>query len=37
VGLRCGGSLSERAARLFLLKSTPLEQLPAKVRAKPEK
>ncbi|GAB4831609.1 hypothetical protein Ancab_005621 [Ancistrocladus abbreviatus] len=27
-GLKCGGTLQERAARLFLLKATPLEQLP---------
>lgn len=26
-GLKCGGSLSERAARLFLLKFSPLDQL----------
>lgn len=29
-GLKCGGSLSERAERLFLLKSTPLEKLDRK-------
>ncbi|KAH9310230.1 hypothetical protein KI387_038141 [Taxus chinensis] len=29
-GLKCGGSLSERAARLFLLKTTPLEELSKK-------
>eukprot|EP00243_Klebsormidium_subtile_P002494 TRINITY_DN14986_c0_g1_i1.p1 TRINITY_DN14986_c0_g1~~TRINITY_DN14986_c0_g1_i1.p1 ORF type:complete len:374 (-),score=119.03 TRINITY_DN14986_c0_g1_i1:175-1296(-) len=34
-GLKCGGSLSERAARLFLLKSTPLEKLDKKLFAKP--
>jgi hypothetical protein len=34
-GLKCGGSLGERAARLFLLKSIPLEKLDKKVFAKP--
>lgn len=29
-GLKCGGTLGERAARLFLLKSTPRDQLEAK-------
>ncbi|XP_073040913.1 uncharacterized protein [Primulina eburnea] len=33
-GLKCGGTLQERAARLFLLKTTPLEMLPKKVLAK---
>ncbi|PIA49019.1 hypothetical protein AQUCO_01300104v1 [Aquilegia coerulea] len=33
-GLKCGGSLQERAARLFLLKTTPLEKLPKKLLAK---
>ncbi|KAG7619202.1 Ubiquitin-like domain superfamily [Arabidopsis suecica] len=33
-GLKCGGTLRERAARLFLLKSTPLEKLPKKLLAK---
>ncbi|GLJ42749.1 hypothetical protein SUGI_0886370 [Cryptomeria japonica] len=33
-GLKCGGSLSERAARLFLLKTTPLEKLHKKHFAK---
>ncbi|XP_073311391.1 uncharacterized protein [Primulina huaijiensis] len=33
-GLKCGGTLQERAARLFLLKTTPLEMLPKKVIAK---
>ncbi|XP_073143989.1 uncharacterized protein [Henckelia pumila] len=33
-GLKCGGTLQERAARLFLLKTTPLELLPKKVLAK---
>uniref|UniRef100_A0A0E0C649 Uncharacterized protein n=1 Tax=Oryza meridionalis TaxID=40149 RepID=A0A0E0C649_9ORYZ len=34
-GLKCGGTLQERAARLFLLKTTPLEKLPKKLFAKP--
>ncbi|KQK09206.1 replication stress response regulator SDE2 [Brachypodium distachyon] len=34
-GLKCGGTLQERAARLFLLKTTPLEKLPKKLLAKP--
>lgn len=33
-GLKCGGTLQERAARLFLLKTTPLEKLPKKFLAK---
>lgn len=33
-GLKCGGSLTERAARLFLLKITPLEKLHKKHFAK---
>ncbi|AEE81965.1 putative protein [Arabidopsis thaliana] len=33
-GLKCGGTLRERAARLFLLKSTPLDKLPKKLLAK---
>ncbi|KAE9616039.1 hypothetical protein Lal_00017207 [Lupinus albus] len=33
-GLKCGGALQERAARLFLLKSTPLDKLPKKLLAK---
>ncbi|KAF0916869.1 hypothetical protein E2562_014608 [Oryza meyeriana var. granulata] len=33
-GLKCGGTLQERAARL-LLKTTPLEKLPKKLFAKP--
>ncbi|GAB4861598.1 hypothetical protein Ancab_036791 [Ancistrocladus abbreviatus] len=33
-GLKCGGTLQERAARLFLLRTTPLEQLPRKLFAK---
>lgn len=36
-GLKCGGSLSERAARLFLLKVTPRDQLEPKHVAKPGK
>ncbi|XP_006646205.3 replication stress response regulator SDE2 [Oryza brachyantha] len=34
-GLKCGGTLQERSARLFLLKTTPLEKLPKKLFAKP--
>ncbi|KAJ4797517.1 splicing factor-like protein [Rhynchospora pubera] len=34
-GLKCGGTLQERAARLFLLKTTPLDKLPKKILAKP--
>ncbi|CAN6969679.1 hypothetical protein IGI04_032904 [Brassica rapa subsp. trilocularis] len=33
-GLKCGGTLQERAARLFLLKSTPIDKLPKKLLAK---
>ncbi|KAB1219612.1 hypothetical protein CJ030_MR3G011128 [Morella rubra] len=33
-GLKCGGTLQERAARLFLLKSIPLEKIPKKLLAK---
>ncbi|KAH6789295.1 hypothetical protein C2S51_004301 [Perilla frutescens var. frutescens] len=33
-GLKCGGTLQERAARLFLLKTTPLEMIPKKLFAK---
>ncbi|GKU87941.1 hypothetical protein SLEP1_g2267 [Rubroshorea leprosula] len=33
-GLKCGGALQERAPRLFVLKSTPLEKLPKKLLAK---
>lgn len=33
-GLKCGGTLQERAARLVLLKSTPLDKLPKKLMAK---
>ncbi|CAA6671561.1 unnamed protein product [Spirodela intermedia] len=36
-GLKCGGTLQERAARLFLLKSTPVDKLPKKLLAKPTK
>lgn len=34
-GLKCGGTLRERAARLFLLKTTPIDKLPRKLLAKP--
>ncbi|KAL7539542.1 hypothetical protein ACHAXR_009377 [Thalassiosira sp. AJA248-18] len=34
LGLKCGGTVSDRAARLFLTKDTPLEKLPVKVFAK---
>ncbi|KAK1320621.1 hypothetical protein QJS10_CPA03g00170 [Acorus calamus] len=34
-GLKCGGTLHERAERLFLLKTTPIDMLPKKVLAKP--
>ncbi|KAI8524447.1 hypothetical protein RHMOL_Rhmol13G0150600 [Rhododendron molle] len=33
-GLKYGGTLQERVARLFLLKTTPLEMLPKKLLAK---
>ncbi|WVZ69273.1 hypothetical protein U9M48_018086 [Paspalum notatum var. saurae] len=33
-GLKCGGTLQERAGRLFLLKTTPLDKLPKKLLAK---
>ena len=36
-GLKCGGTLSERAARLFLLKHATLAQLDAKHKAPPPK
>ena len=36
-GLKCGGTLQERAARLLLLKSTPIDKLPKKLLAKPLK
>ena len=32
-GLKCGGTLQERDAMLFLLKSTPLDKLPKKLLA----
>lgn len=32
-GLKCGGTLQERATRLFLLKAIPFEKLPKKVLA----
>ncbi|PKU62905.1 hypothetical protein MA16_Dca027991 [Dendrobium catenatum] len=34
-GLKCGGTLQERASRLFLLKTTPLDKVPKKLLAKP--
>jgi splicing factor 3A subunit 3 len=34
LGMKCGGTVLDRAARLFLTKDTPLDQLPAKVFAK---
>lgn len=37
LGLKCGGTVSDRAKRLFLTKDTPLDQLPAKVFAKKPK
>ena len=37
VGLKSGGSLTERAARLFMLSSTPLEKIDRKHLAKPTK
>lgn len=37
LGLKCGGSLADRAARLFLLKHTPLSQLDKKHLTKPPK
>ncbi|KAK9160929.1 hypothetical protein Syun_007270 [Stephania yunnanensis] len=33
-GLKCGGTLQERATRLLLLKTTPVEKLPKKLLAK---
>jgi Replication stress response SDE2 C-terminal len=36
-GLKCGGSLAERAARLYLVKDTPLDQLDRKHFAKPSR
>ncbi|GAB2217454.1 hypothetical protein Droror1_Dr00000646 [Drosera rotundifolia] len=33
-GLKCGGTPQERAARLFLLKTTPIDKLPKKLLAK---
>ncbi|KAL3687754.1 hypothetical protein R1sor_014063 [Riccia sorocarpa] len=35
IGLKCGGSLKERAARLWLLKTTPLAKLDKKLFSKP--
>ncbi len=37
LGLKCGGTVSDRAARLLLTKNTPLEKLPAKLFAKKAK
>lgn len=37
LGLKCGGAPKDRAARLFMTKDTPLDQLPAKVFAKGKK
>jgi splicing factor 3A subunit 3 len=34
LGLKCGGTVSDRAKRLFLTKDTPLNELPKKVFAK---
>eukprot|EP00466_Bigelowiella_natans_P004055 jgi/Bigna1/46989/estExt_Genewise1.C_90007 len=34
LGLKCGGNLTQRAERLFLLKTHKLEDLPKKIRAK---
>ena len=36
-GLKCGGTLEQRAERLFLLKETPLNQLPKSCFAKKKK
>ena len=36
-GLKCGGTLQERAKRLFLLKTTPIEELDANLFAKAAK
>jgi hypothetical protein len=33
-GLKCGGTIAQRAARLFLLKTTPVEKLPKGLFAK---
>ncbi|KAM1019515.1 hypothetical protein ACFX13_041597 [Malus domestica] len=33
-GLKCGGTLQEQAARLFMLKATPIEKIPKKLLAK---
>lgn len=37
LGLKCGGTPKDRAARLFVTKDTPLDQLPAKLFAKGKK
>ncbi len=36
-GLKCGGNLSDRATRLFLLRDTPVAKLDRKHLAKPAK
>lgn len=36
-GLKCGGTLSERASRLFLLKFTRIEDIPSNCKAKSKK
>lgn len=37
LGLKCGGTVTDRAKRLFLTKDTPLDQLPKKLFAKGSK
>lgn len=37
LGLKCGGTVADRAKRLFMTKNTPLDKLPAKVFAKKDK
>jgi splicing factor 3A subunit 3 len=37
LGLKCGGTVADRAARLFLTKDTPMDKLPAKIFAKKAK
>lgn len=37
LGLKCGGTVAERAKRLFMTKDTPLENLPPKLFAKGRK
>uniref|UniRef100_A0A7S2X6D8 Ubiquitin-like domain-containing protein n=1 Tax=Lotharella oceanica TaxID=641309 RepID=A0A7S2X6D8_9EUKA len=36
VGLKCGGNLTQRAERLFLLKTKKIDELPKKLKAKPK-